>query len=200
MPSPAQIRAELRALRRALPAEWVQRHSAALARHLADSPLFQRSQRIAAYLPNDGEADPQALIAAGWARGKALYLPILRFAPEKCLWFGRYRPDTALVPNRYRIPEPALDAETLANPRTLDMALVPLVGFDLAGQRIGMGGGYYDRTFAYLRGAGQPRAPWLVGLAFECQKLDRLPAEPWDVPLDGVVTEAGFYRFGPGAE
>jgi 5-formyltetrahydrofolate cyclo-ligase len=116
--------------------------------------------------------------------------------PEKGLWFGRYAPDTILQPNRYRIPEPAIAADTVADPSRFDLVLVPLVGFDLVGNRLGMGGSYYDRTFAY-RLENKTRHQRLVGLAFECQKCERLPAEPWDVPLDGVVTEAGIYRFTP---
>lgn len=196
MTTPAQLRAELRALRRALPPDVVRSHSAALARHLIASPWFQHSQHIAAYLANDGEADTQDLIAAIWSQGKTAYLPILRFAPDKGLWFGRYAPDTILQPNRYRIPEPAIAADTIADPSCFDLVLVPLVGFDLAGNRLGMGGGYYDRTFAY-RLENKAQTQRLLGLAFECQKCARLPAEPWDVPLDGVVTEAGIYRFTP---
>jgi 5-formyltetrahydrofolate cyclo-ligase len=130
-----------------------------------------------------------------WTRGKEGYLPILRSTPVRCLWFGRYRPETVLTRNRFRIPEPAIGENTLDEPWRLDLALVPLVAFDLAGNRIGMGGGYYDRTFAYLKEAGAPRSPALIGLAFECQKHERLPAESWDVPLDGVVTEKAFYTF-----
>jgi 5-formyltetrahydrofolate cyclo-ligase len=195
MNSPAEIRRELRALRRALPEDIAREHSAAIARRLAGSGIFSQSRRIAAYLANDGEVGTEDLIRVIWEQGKDPYLPILRFAPEKCLWFGLYRPETVLAPNKYRIPEPSLGPDTLAEPWYFDLALVPLVAFDLAGHRIGMGGGYYDRTFAYLKERGRSRAPILIGLAFECQKREGLPAEPWDVPLDGVVTERAFYSF-----
>jgi 5-formyltetrahydrofolate cyclo-ligase len=195
MNSPAEIRTGIRNLRRALPEYLARRNSAAIARRLAGSRIFRQSQKIAAYLGNDGEVGTEDLIRAMWDEGKHTFLPILRFAPEKCLWFGLYRPDTVLVPNKYRIPEPALGPDTVSEPWRFELALVPLVAFDLAGHRIGMGGGYYDRTFAYLKESGKPRTPTLIGLAFECQKCETLPAEPWDVPLDGVVTEQAFYVF-----
>jgi 5-formyltetrahydrofolate cyclo-ligase len=193
MTSPADIRTEMRALRRSLPQAIAHRNSEAIAQRLAVSPILERSHRIAAYLANDGEAGTEALFDAIWTRGKESYLPILRTMPARCLWFGRYRPETVLAPNRFRIPEPAVGEDTFDEPWRLDLVLVPLVAFDLAGNRIGMGGGYYDRTFAYLKEPGAPRSPVLIGLAFECQKHERLPAEPWDVPLDGVVTEEAFY-------
>lgn len=193
MNSPAEIRAEMRALRRAMPEALARRHSLTIAHRLAASGIFDRSQRIAAYLGNDGEVGTRDLIEAIWARCKDPYLPILRAAPEKCLWFGLYRPDTILVPNKYRIPEPLPGPDTISEPWRFDLALLPLVAFDLAGHRIGMGGGYYDRTFAYLKENGRPRTPVLIGLAFECQRRAALPAMPWDVPLDGVVTEEAFY-------
>lgn len=195
MNSPAEIRSEIRALRRSLPAEAARRDSNAIARRLAGSAIFRSSRQIAAYLANDGEVGTEELIQFIWNEGKEPYLPILRFEPHKFLWFGLYRPDTALVPNRYRIPEPSPGPDTVPEPWRFDLALIPLVAFDLAGHRIGMGGGYYDRTFAYRKDSGQPRRPVLIGLAFECQKRGGLPAEPWDVPLDGVVTEQAFYTF-----
>jgi 5-formyltetrahydrofolate cyclo-ligase len=195
MKAPAEIRTEIRALRRFLPMELARRNSAAIARRIVGSRIFAQSRSIAAYLGNDGEVGTEDLIEAIWTHGKDPYLPILRFAPEKRLWFGPYRPDSVLTPNRYRIPEPPIGEDTVSEPWTLDIALVPLVAFDLSGNRIGMGGGYYDRTFAYRKESAKPRAPVLIGLAFECQKREKLPAEPWDVPLDGVATEEAFYTF-----
>jgi 5-formyltetrahydrofolate cyclo-ligase len=195
MNSPAAIRSEVRALRRGLSERSAREKSAAILRRLAASPIFLQSRTIAAYLADDGEVGTNGLIEAAWAAGKEVYLPILRFAPEKSLWFGLYRPGSELAPNKYRIPEPALGADTVAEPWRLDLALVPLVAFDLRGNRIGMGGGYYDRTFAYRKEKGGTRTPRLVGLAFECQQRDSLPAEPWDVPLDGAATEDALYDF-----
>ncbi|HYE34872.1 5-formyltetrahydrofolate cyclo-ligase [Methylocaldum sp.] len=192
---PADIRRQIRSLRQNLPPELAREKSLHIAEHFISSPIIGRSRRVATYLSNDGEVGTQAIVETLWSCGKACYLPILRSSPQRSLWFGRYAPETALIPNRFHIPEPAIGEDTVSEPWTLDLVLVPLVAFDLSGNRIGMGGGYYDRTFAYLKDGSQPRSPILIGLAFECQKWDRIPAEPWDVPLNGVVTEEAFYTF-----
>lgn len=168
------------------------RYGGIIARQPGLMPFIEAAQNIAAYLPNDGETDTGPLIAMLWERGKRVFLPLLRFQPHKHLAFGLYRPDTALVPNKYGIPEPT-ETLVLDHSSRLDLALVPLVAFDPDGNRIGMGGGFYDRTFAYLKEPGAVPSPRLVGLAYECQKYPRLPVEPWDVPLDSVATERAFY-------
>jgi 5-formyltetrahydrofolate cyclo-ligase len=198
MSFPVDIRRQSRTLRQNLPLEQAREKSLRVAEHFLVSPLVERSRYIAAYLSNDGEVDTRPIIENLWARGdKTCYLPILRSSPQRSLWFGPYAPETALTPNKFHIPEPAIGEDTISEPWRLDLALVPLVAFDLSGNRIGMGGGYYDRTFAYLRDSAQPRSPILIGLAFECQKWEQLPAEPWDIPLNGVVTEEAFYLICP---
>ena len=75
---------------------------------------------------------------------------------------------------------------------------MPLVGFDHQGYRLGMGGGYYDATLAYMRHRRSWRKPRLVGIAYECQRVEKLPHDPWDMPLDAVVTEDGVIEFREG--
>lgn len=111
------------------------------------------------------------------------------------LLFLPYRPGTPLVCNRFGIPEPALSADAACSLQGLGLVLMPLVAFDDQGNRLGMGGGYYDRTFAYLRGRRHWRVPPLVGVAYECQRLSALPTRTWDIPLRGVVTERGLHVF-----
>ena len=106
-----------------------------------------------------------------------------------------------LVRNRFGIPEPSLRQHRIALPWALDVILVPLVGFDSACRRLGMGGGFYDRTLGFLRHRTHWRRPTLIGLAHECQRVAELEAQPWDVPLDMVVTEKRVYvRRPPGIE
>ena len=136
------------------------------------------------YAAADGELDLQPLIQRLAAMGKILALPVIDSRTRR-MDFYRYRPGDYTVRNRYGIAEPALDSRPVAR---LDAVLTPLVAFDQAGHRLGMGGGYYDR-FAHR----QP-CP-LIGCAHELQRVDALPAEPWDVPLTGAITEAGYYRF-----
>jgi 5-formyltetrahydrofolate cyclo-ligase len=111
------------------------------------------------------------------------------------LGFARWRPNARLIRNRFGIAEPLGTSAARIEPRALDLVLVPVVGFDKAGNRLGMGGGYYDRSFAFaLRRA--TRRPCLIGVAFDCQRVGGLPARPGDVPLDGVVTPRAYHRFG----
>src|SRR5690606_22657406 len=137
-------------------------------------------------------------------RGKQCYLPVMRRdGPLRLLW-RRHRPGMRLRRGRYGILEPRLRAAA-APARALDLVLLPLVGFDARGNRMGMGKGFYDRTFAFrrrpesvagaegaARGRGRPR---LLGLAHDCQRVDALPAAPWDVPLDAVATPRGLQEF-----
>ncbi|MFT7222506.1 MAG: 5-formyltetrahydrofolate cyclo-ligase [Cellvibrionaceae bacterium] len=144
---------------------------------------FRHSRRLALYLPNDGELDCRQLIKLSWALGKRCYLPVLshnELGPH--LNFALHLPGRILTKNRYGILEPAIAHKLSA--ASLDLVLVPLVGYDRAGNRLGMGGGYYDRTFAHLRGAAKPL---LIGVAHRHQEVNRLPVQPWDVPMDKIV-------------
>ena len=94
--------------------------------------------------------------------------------------------------NRFGIPEPASGA--FCDPVHLEIVLTPLVAFSTNGMRLGMGAGYYDRAFQFLR--KDPEAgPWLVGVAYALQQVDSLPADPWDVPLAAILTERGLQVF-----
>ncbi len=192
---PSEIRKHSRAARQALSPQEIERKSSAICRQITCSPEYRASSRIALYLSNDNEAKPERLFPDSWKLNKAFYLPILRPKPLKGLWFGRYQAKSQLTLNRFGIPEPSLAQKILIPAWTLDIAFVPLVAFDPQGNRLGMGGGFYDRTFSYLRRQQQLKKPRLIGLAFECQKVNQLPNQPWDVPLDGVITETDFYRF-----
>jgi 5-formyltetrahydrofolate cyclo-ligase len=192
----AELRREMRAARRALSAQQQRTHSEAVAALLLTNPAFLRARRIAAYLAADGELDPAVLIANAIAAGKRCYLPVLRPFAEPALWFCEWRPGEPLVANRFGIPEPVVTRHALCSARDLDVVLVPLVAFDTQGNRLGMGGGYYDRTFAYLRLRRCWRRPRLIGLAHELQRVDSLPRNAWDVPVDAVTTERALHRVG----
>jgi len=195
MSSRLSQRKQLRSQRCALdPAERLQR-STRLCQHLARHRLFRNSRRIAAYLPADGEVDPRPLIERAWATGKQVYLPVLRTFGDNCLWFAHYEPDTPLVVNRYGIAEPEIDHVRRIEAFALDLVLAPLVGFDARGNRLGMGGGFYDRSFAHLLRRRYWLKPRLVGLAFDFQQLARLPAQRWDVPLTAVASENRITEF-----
>lgn len=187
--SPAEIRARIRRQRRQLSHTTRISHARRLVTHLLGSALFRRSGRIACFFPQDGEIDLTYLFPYLFSMGKTAYLPVVH---GKMLWFLPFDANTPFIHNKYGIPEPSLPARLRCPPQGLDLVLAPLVAFDGAGHRLGMGGGYYDRTFAYLLRRRAFRKPALVGVAHGFQQVPMLSANPWDVPLDGVVTEAGW--------
>ena len=193
---PMTLRRRLRTLRCGISPREQLRHARAVALQLAKNTLVHRAERIAFYWPTDGELDPRPFMRHARRQGKICYLPALRTKglPRRQgrLWFVRHEPGARLQPNRFGIPEPASGRPQ--PPRRLDLLLVPLVGFDADCNRIGMGGGFYDRTLAHLRPARRWRRPRLIGLAHACQRLDHISPQPWDIPLDAVVTEQGLYR------
>ena len=195
MPTRSEQRKQLRARRRALTESERLERSEALFRHLTRQPLFRNTTRIAAYLPADGEVDTRSLIELAWRMGKQVYLPVLVPFLQNRLWFARYEPGTPLVRNRFNISEPEIVHRQRVPAHGLDLVLAPLVGFDDSGNRLGMGGGFYDRSFDFLLRRDCWRKPRLVGLAFEFQQLPQLPAQPWDVPLTAVATDTHWHRF-----
>ena len=185
----------MRGRRRALDQAQRLRLSEAAAAAFSRHRLFLSARRIACYLSNDGEMDPMPLIGLAWAMGKQVYLPVLSHLRSDHLLFAPYAPGDALRANRFGIPEPVVALRHLVEARVLDVVLMPLVAFDLRGNRLGMGGGFYDRSFAFLRRRRHWLKPHLVGMAYEFQCVDALARRHWDVPLQGVVTEQGFTAF-----
>ena len=191
---PRELRQRLRALRRALsPAE---RRQAALtvASRLEDWPVWIDAIRVAGYWACDGELDPAPLLRRAWAVGRSVYLPVLD--GECSLRFASYLPGVPLRRNRFNIPEPETPPAEWLEPSRLDVVLTPLVAFDPTGTRLGMGGGFYDRTFAFLDDPDcRGRRPVLLGLGYEFQRVAALVRQAWDVPLDAAVTEAALSVF-----
>ncbi|WP_111641405.1 5-formyltetrahydrofolate cyclo-ligase [Marinimicrobium alkaliphilum] len=183
-----QLRRQLRARRNTLSTQQQRRAADRLARHLGRHPWLMRSTHIALYLANDGELDPQPLLERLWLMGKHVYLPVLQPLTARQLWFVRYTPTTPLRRNRFGIAEPDPKRSPRLAAEHLQLVLLPLVGFDRCGGRLGMGGGFYDTTFAFKR--RQPgRGPVLLGLAHSCQEAPALPMAGWDIPLAAIATE-----------
>ena len=192
-----QLRRKLRQARRALTGSQQRQAAHGLYRQLAQHALFRRARHLSLYLPTDGEIDPRLLLRAAQRRGKATYLPVLSAWPRTKMVFQRIRPGEKLRPNRFRILEPRANPARQRKIWTLDLVLLPLVGFDQEGGRLGMGGGFYDRSLAYLARRQSWRKPTLLGLAHECQKVAKLDQASWDVPLQGTVTDRQWYVAGP---
>ncbi|MCB5160927.1 5-formyltetrahydrofolate cyclo-ligase [Marinomonas algarum] len=183
------LRRKLRQARRSLTAQQQENAAHAL---LIDLPQrlvalsktsntsIQSVRKVALYLSNDGEISPHLLCEYFWQQDIQTYLPVIN---DKQLTFALYSKDTLWQENKFGINEP-LTNDTISG-HELDMVFLPLVGFDQQGGRLGMGGGFYDRTFANKK-ANTP--PLLIGLAHECQEVKRLPIEGWDVPLQAILT------------
>lgn len=186
------LRSEMRARRRAVCEPERVRMAGALARHLGASLRVRGARRVACYLSNDGEMRLDPVMDFLRANGRQVLLPALH---GDGLWFLPYDRDTRLAPNRFGIPEPVVTGRARCRARDLDVVFMPLVAFDTTGNRLGMGGGFYDRTFSYLRHRAFWTKPLLIGIAYEFQRLESLPSRPWDVPLQGVATEERLYRF-----
>ncbi|TWH71465.1 5-formyltetrahydrofolate cyclo-ligase [Azomonas agilis] len=190
--SRSELRRLLRQRRRALSAQQQRQAAQKLYRQLVQHPIFRRARHIAFYLANDGEIDPHYLLKAAQRRNKAIYLPVLARWPRHKMHFQRLRPKESLSLNRFRIAEPRFQPTQQRAAWTLSLILMPLVGFDEQGGRLGMGGGFYDRCLAFHNQAPTHR-PLLFGLAHECQKVDQLPIQTWDIRMQSIVTDGGFY-------
>ena len=143
----------------------------------------RNAQHIALYLSFDGEISTEKLIKTLWAQGKQVYLPVLHPFKPNHLLFLRYLPDTPMCQNKFGIWEPKLNVQNVLPLDELDILFTPLVAFDKQGNRLGMGGGFYDRTLQNWQNSSF--IP--VGLAHQCQQVEQLPTEAWDVPLHQIL-------------
>lgn len=191
----ADLRRQLRARRNTLSTEDQRLAARDLAVNLVRTRLFLVSRRIACYLPNDGEIDTRRVIEHIRRRRKILYLPVLSPLAHDQLWFAEVTPKTKLVPNRFGIPEPAVRKRDLVRAQELDLILMPLVGFDDRGNRLGMGGGFYDRSLGFLRHRTRWHKPQVLGIAYDFQRINGLTPDPWDIPVQGVVTDRAVYLY-----
>lgn len=185
------IRQQVRHLRRALTDEQQAQAAEQLAELALNFAPLSAADTVALFLSVDGELNTRPLIARLWHLKKTVCLPVLHpFSPGHLL-FLRYTPDTPLITNRLGIPEPPLDIQQLITLDQLDLMLVPLVAFDRHGQRLGMGGGFYDRTLQQWRQHGF--LP--VGVAHDCQQVEGLPVAEWDVPLPAIITPSTLWQW-----
>ncbi len=157
-----------------------------LIEHLEQIPEFITDTNVAGYWAIAGELPLAAIMGGLRARGQVYHLPVID--EHKRLKFALWWPGMEIATNRLGIPEP-VDTNASLAPDALDVVLVPLLGFDRRGHRLGFGGGYYDRSFAFLRDLERPSKPLLVGIGYASQEVDHIEPEDWDVRLDYVATE-----------
>tara|TARA_R110002072_G_scaffold269868_2_gene429439 strand:+ start:174334 stop:174942 length:609 start_codon:yes stop_codon:yes gene_type:complete len=186
----SSLRSDLRKRRRQL--NYFQQHHAAtrLCRILPFTRAWQGAKRIAFYQATGGEIDPARLFRSALRQGKQCFLPVLHPFKANRMLFVRVHAKTPLQLNRWGIPEPVPRAGQTVHARQLNLVLVPLVGFDRQGHRIGMGKGYYDRTFAFRQQL--KKRPLLAGLAHDCQRVEQgIEPSAWDVRMDVIFTPSG---------
>jgi 5-formyltetrahydrofolate cyclo-ligase len=187
------LRAALREKRAAIPASDRIAASTALIAHLEAIPEFLTDTNVAGYWAVAGELPLASVMGGLRARGQVYHLPVID--DQKRMRFAPWLPGMEVAPNRFGIPEPTDRAHPHLAPDAMDVVLVPLLGFDRQGHRLGFGGGYYDRAFEYLRDLERPGKPLLVGVGYALQEIDRIEPRDWDVPLDYVATERELIDF-----
>ena len=193
MDSHDQMRQHNRKQRAGLEPQQLERASQALAHKIISLDIYRKSQRLAVYFAVNGEISLDPVIDHALAAGKRVYLPNL---DQKSLRFSPYFREQKMRINKFRLPEPDVGDDEMLQPAQLDLVLAPLVVFDEDRNRIGMGGGFYDRSFAMRKDATVSR-PVLIGVAHELQKVEQIIPEDWDVRLDMVVTDQAIYSYEP---
>lgn len=186
--SKPQLRRHFRSARNTLTPEQQRAAAHRLAVRLARHPWYRTAKHIALYWPSDGEISPLPLVTRHALRTKSFYLPCI--GSNNQMTFHRYRPGDRLTTHSYGMQEPS-DRSGLRNIKSMDLVLMPLVAFDVNGNRLGMGGGYYDRALKAC-----PLHPKRIGLAHSLQQADQpLPKEPWDIRLHAIATDSGIITY-----
>ncbi len=186
------LRDSLRGTRNNLTPEQQAAAATALIELVTQQDFYRDAELIAFYHTIDGELDPEPLMRRAMDEGKSCFLPVVGTDDSNLLAFAPYDANTDLTTNSWGVAEPPLPDEAIS-PTRFDVVFVPLVGFDTNCFRLGMGKGFYDRTFSFKIFNRHSR-PLLVGLAHECQLTDPFPVASWDVRLDAVVTTEKIYR------
>ena len=178
-----QLRQQIRKVRANLTALQQQQAEDSISQQALALIEERNAQHIALYISFDGEISTEKLIKILWMQGKQVYLPVLHPFNPNHLLFLRYLPETPMLKNKFGILEPKLNVQNVLPLKELDILFTPLVAFDKQGNRLGMGGGFYDRTLQNWRNSSF--IP--VGLAHQCQQVEQLPTEVWDVPLHQIL-------------
>lgn len=187
------LRREKQATRRQLSAHSRLTFSEQIAERLVATSFYRRAKHIGCYLAFGAEVETDAIVEQIWRDNKKCYLPRITGGQQNRLRFMPFKPGTHLTRNRFGIYEPQIKGRTTANLLRLDLVIVPLVAFDSTCNRIGMGGGFYDRSLHFRRNRTHWIKPILAGVAFDCQHAAVIEGNSWDVRLDYVVTESTIY-------
>lgn len=195
MTTQLQLRKRLRSRRKQLTAIERDEKTNALLSKVLHHHRFRAAQRIAFYSAFDGEVDISPLLLHAYNNDKQCYLPVLPKNTNTRMRFHPFEMNDREQINEFGIFEPYCEKQYLISANKLDLILMPLVGFDESGHRLGMGGGFYDRCFSFRCNRKHWLKPYLLGVAFECQKSSSLTRQRWDVPMDACITEERCYMF-----
>jgi len=177
------LRQQVKSLRQTISLEQKKLFAVKAAEQIFTLPVFQSAQHVACYLSTAQEISCEPIIQAVFQLQKKCYLPIVDDKQKGQMQFIEFNQETILKPNRYQILQPVYNQQLIIPPEKLDLIIMPLVGFDRQGHRLGSGAGYYDRALA------NTIHPYRLGLAFSLQELPAIPVESWDINLHMIVTE-----------
>ena len=185
-----QLRLDFKTKRLAITAAQRMQTAEAVAQHLLQLPEWSSANYVAGYWATQGEV-PLHVVQMRLQTPRVWCLPIIQ--ADKTLKFAPWRSGDDLVSNQYGIPEPDVSPTSALDARDISIVLIPLFAYTLTGSRLGMGGGYYDRSFAFRHTQSTP--PLLIGVAYSCQEANDIPAHNWDVKLDILINEQEVLRF-----
>ncbi|GKX60991.1 5-formyltetrahydrofolate cyclo-ligase [Leminorella grimontii] len=190
-PQRQTLRKEIRQRRNALSPREQQLAARRVHERLFEHPRVRAAKRVSLFLSFDGEINTRPLIDTLWQQEKEVYLPVLHPFSKGHLLFLRYEKDSVMTHHPFGILEPRLDVRRVLPVSQLDVIVTPMVAFDAQGNRLGMGGGYYDRTLKDWRKNGS----YPIGIAHDCQQVEELTHESWDVPLPEILTPSRHWRW-----
>ena len=190
LPIMNNLRTRIKEKRDQLSNDNVDRLGEAIFRNILDANILKDKKRIAIYYSVNNEVTTSQIIKHLWTKNKELFLPMINLNQ---LMFGPYKSGDNLSKNKFGIPEPTTRTEELITADILDLVIAPLVAFDSDCNRLGMGGGFYDRALAFKKTSSETSSPLLIGLAYELQKVKTLEINSWDIPMDGIISESRTY-------
>ncbi len=185
MNTKAHLRRDIAAKRRAIDPQWAKTASERIAENLLSMAVFQSAGTVALYMAIGGEVNLDALFQKCWDLGKRTCIPVFN-AEAKIYEMAEVTAETKYSTGHFGIREPISSTPYPTN--QIDLMIVPGVAFDRKGNRLGRGGGYYDRLLEGFSGAS-------VAVAFDFQILPKIPADPHDKPVDFLVTETELLMF-----
>ncbi len=191
MDSKSKSRAKLRAARRTLSEHHVNFFSQQICENIMALAAYQNAQHIGCYLATNHEANLEWLIKSAWQQGKDIYLPVVVNTTLRIMQFYPYTKNSTLIAGAHNIKEPDIKNLKPIEPHSLELIITPLVGFDKQCHRLGQGHGFYDRYLSHY--SKNKNSVCVLGAGYEVQLLANTPIDPWDVPLDGVVSEKTIY-------